>query len=349
MKRSLQFAAWLLLAVSIIPLGSCANLSVPPGPAQPAAAQSLPTPEAPTPEAQVAVVIEVAPTPTAAALKVIATPTAIPTVAPRVPAATKPHSLANCDSSSRLVRSKWPSTVYGQPREYAVYLPPCYADNPDQRYPVIYLFHGWPMDENHWLDLGIVRAADELINSGELPPFIIALPRGDKEGVYNRTSGGDKSWEGAMINEFIPYIDKTYRTRAQRDYRAIGGISRGAVWSLEIGLRHPDVFASVGGHSPALSVNRATADYDPLDIANDAPIETLRIFLDAGDKDWTRDSARELSKLLEARHVPHTYTIGKGDHTDAYWTTQVPAYLKFYAAPWKAEQLVQDQLQTVAQ
>jgi hypothetical protein len=97
----------------------------------------------------------------------------------------------------------------------------------------------------------------------------------------------------------------------------------------------------VGGHSPALSVNRAATGYDPLELAKSAPIDKLRIFLDAGDRDWTRAGAQDLSKVLTERYIPHTYTVGKGDHDYPYWATQVEAYLRFYGAPWKAEQVVE--------
>jgi enterochelin esterase-like enzyme len=235
--------------------------------------------------------------------------------------------------------------VFGHPQTYRIYLPPCYdADGNTTRYPVIYLFHGWPFDERHWINLGVDKAADRLIMSGALPPFIIVLPRGDTDGIYNHTSGGDKSWEGVVVNELMPYIDTNYRTLAQRDYRAVGGISRGGVWSLEIAFRHPDLFSSVGAHSAALGVNEAGADVDPLDLVRTAPIDTLRIYLDSGTSDWTRSTTAQMSKLLDARHIPYTFILSPGDHLDSYWSSQVEAYLRFYAAPWKIEKVVQAQL-----
>jgi enterochelin esterase-like enzyme len=70
----------------------------------------------------------------------------------------------------------------------------------------------------------------------------------------------------------------------------------------------------------------------------------LRFYIDSGDVDWTRSTSAQLSKLLDARHIPHTYAIAPGDHLDSYWSTQVEAYLKFYAAPWKAEKVAQQLL-----
>jgi enterochelin esterase-like enzyme len=235
------------------------------------------------------------------------------------------------------------SDVIGRRQHYFIYLPPCYDANSEVRYPVVYLLHGIPMDERHWLDEGLVETADKLFGSGELPPFIVVMPRGDSS-IYTDTSGGDRSFEGVLVNELIPAIDSRFRTLADAEHRAIGGISRGGVWALEIAFAHPELFAAVGGHSPALAVNRATVDYDPLVLAKSAPIDQLRIFLDAGDRDWTRTETQALSKILAERYIPHTYTVGKGVHDYPYWATQVEAYLRFYGAPWKAEKVIEQLL-----
>ncbi len=72
----------------------------------------------------------------------------------------------------------------GRRQHYFIYLPPCYDADSETRYPVVYLLHGIPMDERHWLDEGLVDAADKLFGSGELPPFIIVMPHGDYCVVY---------------------------------------------------------------------------------------------------------------------------------------------------------------------
>jgi enterochelin esterase-like enzyme len=345
-KYVVRLAVWLVLVAALVPLGSCAQLALLPPITQNTALAIEEPVDLATSDSTVDVIINVAPTPTPAPTDLPESTTMPePTARPRSTLVASPLSGSDCRSNGQVVRNKWPSEVFGKPHEYAIYLPPCYdEENNKTKYPVIYLFHGWPMDENHWISLGIVAAANRLIQSGELPPFIIAMPRGDKEGIYNRTSGGDKSFEGAMVDEFIPYIDKTYRTLRQSGYRAVGGISRGGVWALEIAFRHPELFSSVGAHSAALGVNNAAADFDPFDLASTAPIESLRFFVDSGSTDWTRTTSAQLSKLLEVRHIPHTYTVAAGDHLDSYWSSQVEAYLKFYAAPWKAEKVAQQLL-----
>jgi enterochelin esterase-like enzyme len=360
-KFPLRFAVWLLLSVFVLSLSSCAELALPREQLYPPLAASSIIPGE-------SLIVNIAPTPSPApVVPPTETPDARPTVTPIVPptiAPTEPPaptattapavvSVAKLDAACAATEGKvmdgnFKSNIVGKQQHYFIYLPPCYDARSDVRYPVVYLLHGIPMNEHHWLDEGLVEAADKLFGSAELPPFLIVMPHGDY-GLYTDTSGGDKSFEGVFVNELVPAIDKRFRTRADAEHRAIGGISRGGVWALEIAFTHPDLFSAVGGHSPALAVNRATDSYDPMLLAKSAPIEQLRIFLDAGDRDWTRTETQALSKILTERYIPHTYTVGKGDHDYPYWATQVEAYLRFYGAPWKAEKVIEQLLAELPQ
>lgn len=345
MHKHFRITTRLLSLAVVFLLAGCAELALPPDQLN-----------APDPSFDTAVVaLNIAPTPTAQPVPIASetptpSPTPQPSPTPTLFAAAMNVADPNChESAGQVVKDKFASTVIGRDVPVKIYLPPCYDDagNIDQ-YPVIYLFHGSPFNENHWISVGAIDAANNLIGSGELPPFIIVLPRGDLDGTFGHSSGGDNSWEGVVVNELVPYIDGNYRTLTNRHYRAIGGISRGGVWSLEIGLRHPDLFSSIGSHSPALSVNLASGDYDPFVIVRNRPIDSMRIYLDAGDTDWTRSETSNLSKALDDLHLPHTFAINPGDHLDSYWSSQVYAYLRFYAAPWKAERVAAIQAQTPA-
>lgn len=361
MKFPLRLAAWLLFSIFVLSLSSCAELALPREQLYPPlAASSLYPGEG--------VIVNIASTPSPApSLPPADTPTLRPTVTPIMPPTSAPTetpeptatvapaaaAVAHLDSAcaemtGELRDGYFLSDIVGKRQHYFVYLPPCYDANSEDRYPVVYLLHGIPMDERHWLDEGLVEAADQLFGAGELPPFIIVLPHGEYS-LYTATSGGDRSFEGVLVDELIPEIDGRFRTQADAEHRALGGISRGGVWALEIAFNRPDLFSAVGGHSPALAVNRAAAQYDPMALAQSAPIDQLRIFLDAGDRDWTRTETQYLSKVLTERHIPHTYTIGKGDHDYPYWASQVEAYLRFYGAPWKAEKVVEQLLAEQAQ
>jgi len=355
-KFPLRFAVWLLLSVFVLSLSSCAELALPREQLYPQLAASSLNPGE-------GLIVNIAPTPSPAPLvEPTETPDVRPTVTPIVPPTAAPTETlaptattapavvsvakletACAETQGQVMDAYFKSDLVGRQQHYFIYLPPCYDARSEVRYPVVYLLHGIPMDEHHWLDEGLVEAADKLFGSGELPPFLIVLPHGDYA-LYTATSGGDKSFEGVFVSELIPAIDKRFRTLADPEHRAIGGISRGGVWALEIAFKNPELFSAVGGHSPALAVNRATDSYDPMVLAKSAPIDDLRIFLDAGDRDWTRTETQALSKLLAGRYIPHTYTIGKGDHDYPYWATQVEAYLRFYGAPWKAEKVVEQLL-----
>jgi enterochelin esterase-like enzyme len=90
----------------------------------------------------------------------------------------------------------------------------------------------------------------------------------------------------------------------------------------------------VGGHSVALSVNLAPPVYDPLYLAADPAIRSLRIYLDVGQDDWTRPSMDDLHNKLNASEVAHDYYVYEGSHADAYWAAHLQEYLLFYTAGW---------------
>ena len=360
MRFALRSAVWLLLSVFVLSLSSCAELALPSGQLYPPlAASSIHSGEG--------VIVNIAPTPSPAPSFVpTETPALRPTVTPMLPPTAAPTetpepttsassvalvarvSTACTETTGRLTEGNFKSDIIGRRQHYYLYLPPCYESNSKTRYPVVYLLHGIPMNERHWLDVGVVAAANKLFASGELPPFIMVMPQGDNS-IYTDTSGGDNSFEDVLVNELIPFIDSHFRTLADAEHRAIGGISRGGVWALEIAFTHPKLFSAVGGHSPALSVNRANPEFDPMDLAKAAPIGDLRIFLDSGDRDWTRGATQDLSKILADRYIPFTFTVGQGDHDYPYWASQVEAYLRFYGAPWKAEKIVEKLLAAQSQ
>jgi enterochelin esterase-like enzyme len=261
------------------------------------------------------------------------TPTYQPTASPSA-TSIPPSPTAACDENQgRMESGVYFSGIIGQDQPYRVYLPPCYAFL-DERFPVLYMLHGYPFDDSHWDELGIDEAADAAIAGGALPSFIIAMPSADNEGTYTKTSGGAASFEAVIMDEFIPFIEANYRTLGTADGRAIGGMSRGGVWALEIAFRNPGQFSAVGGHSAALNVNLAPPLYDPLFLAADPAVRTLRIYLDVGKSDWVMPGMEDLHAALLESDVPHEYNIFVGTHEDRYWAEHVADYLAFYAAAW---------------
>ncbi len=218
---------------------------------------------------------------------------------------------------------------------YLVHLPPCYDVYADRRYPVLYLFHGWPMNQTHWLNLGMPDLADRWITWHLVAPFIIVMPGVGPDGAYIHTSGGDYSFEGMVVNELIPLIDSTYRTWTAPEARAVGGISRGAVWSLEIGLRHPNLFGIIAAHSPALALNHPWREHDPYFlIRNGAPGQ--RLYLDGGTTDWANAEAQKFTQVAQEAGADVTLQTHVGAHVDALWQSALGDYLFFYTRTWPA-------------
>ena len=137
--------------------------------------------------------------------------------------------------------------LLAKPMRYTVYLPPCYNFDKEQRYPVLYLLHGQGYTEDQWIRIGAVRSADQMIVSGDVPPFLMVFPFD-----YSYKQPAEYNFEDVFIKQLVPTIDGVYRTRPSAGQRAIGGLSRGGAWALHIGARHPDLFGAIGGHSPAI-------------------------------------------------------------------------------------------------
>ncbi len=265
------------------------------------------------------------------------TPTATPpaTLSPSAAAAQPTETSAPSSSplAGRVEEHSFASEVTGRHESYRIYLPPGY-EHDDRRYPVLYLLHGWPYDEAHWDDLGVDEAADAGVLEGVLPPFLIVLPGADAEGLYVTTSGGPGSFEEQLVNELMPHVDSSFRSLQTREARAVGGISRGGVWALEIAFRHPDAFGAVAAHSPALSANRAPSAYDPFTLLKEPGVEALRIYLSAGEADWARQATVELHHALESEGISSELAIHSGAHVDSQWQGHIDEYLRFYTAGW---------------
>lgn len=261
------------------------------------------------------------------------TPAASPSPQPTdTPQPTSTPTPFHCSETvGRVVAGEFPSPTQNTNQPYLIYLPPCYGQI-DKLYPTLYLFHGNIYTERHWIDIGIDKAADAGIASGTLPPFIIVLPF-DGE-IANNTSGGDRSFEGVVLNDLIPYIEDQYCVWDEPEGRAIGGLSRGGYWSLEIAFRHPELFSSVGGHSAAIFEDNAGPVYNPLTTGLDPKLIGLPIYMDVGEYDWLRDGVIELHSRMSEAGIPHEWRLNPGEHSDQYWREHSAEYLVWYASHW---------------
>ena len=116
------------------------------------------------------------------------------------------------------------SKILNMDRKYAVYLPPDYETS-QRSYPVLYLLHGYGDDQTGWVQFGeVLHIADEAINSGKATPMIIIMPDANTGKVgYVNSIAGNWQYEDFFFQEFMPYIEKTYRIKGEKRYRAIAG------------------------------------------------------------------------------------------------------------------------------
>jgi enterochelin esterase family protein len=160
------------------------------------------------------------------------------------------------------VRACWyHSKTTGKPRRAFVYTPPGYDRDSSVRYPVLYLQHGMGEDERGWTMQGRMNfILDNLLADGKAQPMIVVMDNGTVPNPSpSRTAGaGDRpsppafnfqGFQSVLLDDLIPKIDATYRTLADREHRAIAGLSMGGMQTLQIGLRHLDRFAYLGSFS----------------------------------------------------------------------------------------------------
>ncbi len=261
------------------------------------------------------------PTPTPPPATATAEPTIIPTA-----------SNLPCDKNGTIAYGSFASQIAGPQRNYRIYLPPCYGED-GRVYPTIYLLHGNVRVDNEWDEIGIDDSAEILIQAGQLPPSLIVMPNG--YAISDNSSGGPWSYEAVIIDELMPHIEATWCASHSAENRAIGGLSRGGYWSLQIAFRHPDKFAAAASHSGSFLDSSTDVTINPLYTATRNDLSNLRIAIDYGGDDPFRFTGNPLHESLLAAEIAHDWQVHpSGGHDDFYWRTHAEAYLKWYSQNW---------------
>src|SRR5262245_53297880 len=147
------------------------------------------------------------------------------------------------------------SPSVGRKMKYNIVLPARYEQS-NERYPVLYLLHGFTSNYTAWARMGVpeyARAYD----------LIVVMPDAGNSWYVNwsRSEGGQKNnWEDAIVKDLVGHVDATYRTIAKREARAINGLSMGGYGGLMLGLKHADKFCSIGSHSGAIAYARQAGE-----------------------------------------------------------------------------------------
>lgn len=136
-------------------------------------------------------------------------------------------------------------------RDVSVYLPPGYKSHPKQRYPVIYLLHGFTDSDDKWFGLvkhfvNVPEIADRVMGSGGAKDMIIVMPNAYTalQGSVYGESVTTGNWENYVASELVAYIDSHYRTIPDRASRGLAGHSMGGYGTVRIGMKHPEMFSS---------------------------------------------------------------------------------------------------------
>ena len=202
-----------------------------------------------------------------------------------------------------------------------VYTPPKYDENPEKRYPVLYLQHGGGEDEMGWLWQGkIAHIADNLLAKNEMKEMIIVMNTGysfPEEGEYHPGFG-------AFLEEFpesgIGIIDRSFRTIPDREHRAMAGLSMGGMQTQKIVFKHPELFSAAGIFSGGLVVQDEEDDYRDVLLDKEKFKERfVLLFVACGTKEPFYEKTREnADRVLEAG-VPIETFWDYGYHDWTFW------------------------------
>ncbi len=237
-----------------------------------------------------------------------------------------------CTEPGEIISDSIPSQWAGS-LNYRVYYPPCYRQN-GRSYPTLYLLPGNIHTDSIWQDLGLLETADAQILAQLIPPMLIVMADGGW--IAQNTSGGPGSYESVILHELIPHIEANTCAWPEPQARAIGGLSRGGYWALEIAFRHPTAFASVGGHSAALVDSYAGPDINPRYTGINHDLGELKIYLDIGQDDYLKAPLQGLHEDMAELHITHEWVLNEGIHEEAYWSRHLSHYLEWYGAAWPA-------------
>jgi putative tributyrin esterase len=263
-------------------------------------------------------------------------------------------------SASTLKCGTVSTSILAHPVDYCVALPADYDSAVSTRYPTLYYLHGLFENERSWGERGGEQVLDELLAQGQIGKFLVVLPDGGKSFYLNSFDGRER-YEDFFIKEFVPAIDRLYRTEAEPGERGLGGTSMGGYGALHLGMRHPDVFSSVSAQSAALlpkfpnplptggrwgfyarvlagpfgsPLNEAYFDANnPLTLAEHPErFANLKLYFDCGDHDryGFEEGAQLLDRVLTERGFTHEFHLRPGDHGWSYLSQYMKYALLFH-------------------
>lgn len=259
---------------------------------------------------------------------------------------------ATAAAQSRIETFTLHSEILNADKTCSVYLPDGF-DRSGESYPVLYLLHGASDTHTAWKEKGNMRQiADEAIASGAARKMIIVMPDASGEGPnytgrhmgYFNVPGWE--YERFFFEEFLPAVEGRYRIVADKQHRAISGLSMGGGGTAVYALHHPELFGSACPMSGLLDVFPGPRDYEDAfqkSVVDNSPVALLRAmgdeelarvrsvrwWVDCGDDDFLWRCNIEFYSLMRERDIPLQYRMRDGGHTWRYWQTVLPDVLTF--------------------
>jgi len=264
--------------------------------------------------------------------------------------------LANAQTGKVFDKLSMDSEILGMERYYAIYLPPDYESS-ERTYPVLYLLHGGGDDQTGWVQFGeVLHIADKAILEGTATPMIIVMPDANrgKRGYFNDPMN-EWRYEDFFIEEFMPFVEKTYRIKGEKRFRAISGLSMGGGGTFMYALHHPELFSSACPLSASCGplkfedMERYKERYGAENISDEEledwykqhsalelvknstakDLKSVRWFIDCGDDDFLYEGNSLVHIALRKKEIPHEFRIRDGGHTWTYWRKSLPVVLSF--------------------
>lgn len=248
------------------------------------------------------------------------------------------------------------SEILKMERKYAIYLPPDYETS-HRSYPVLYLLHGGGDDQTGWVQFGeVLHIADKAIANGSATPMIIVMPDAQtgQRGFFN-SPGNKWRYEDFFFEEFMPFVEKKYRIKGEKRYRAVSGLSMGGGGTFMYALHHPELFSSAcpmsascgplsqddverylnrsgWGDASEKEKNAWYKQHSALELINNMPDDqkkAVRWFIDCGDDDFLYEGNSLVHIAMRKKGIPHEFRIRDGGHTWTYWRESLPVVLSF--------------------
>jgi len=237
---------------------------------------------------------------------------------------------------------QYSSSTVGTTRKALVYTPPGFKKS--NKYPVLYLLHGIGGDEKEWFKNGTPQIIlDNLYAKGKLIPMIVVLPNG-RAMKDDRATGDimakDKVeafaiFEKDLLNDLIPFVEKKYPAKKDRNDRAIAGLSMGGGQTLNFGLGNIDRFAWVGAFSAAPNTK------EPQKLLPDPSKakELKLLWISCGDQDRLMPFSKRTSDYLTENNVPHIFYVEPGGHDFKVWKNDLYLFSQLLFKPIKQEDI----------